>query len=166
MPNAIAAMLAALLLTAAPERVQLEPATAAQVLAAVRAAGAEVVVVNVWATWCIPCREEFPALLRLRREYRERGVALLLVSGDLPADTAATRAFLAEQGVDFPTFLKAEKDQAFIDAFDRDWSGALPATFLYDRAGRRLASLLTPLTYETLEREVRAHLPPQAPAGG
>jgi thiol-disulfide isomerase/thioredoxin len=138
----------------APAEVRMAPATAPQVLAAVRAAGARAVVVNVWASWCIPCREEFPALLRFYRSYKDRGVAVLFVSGDFASDTAPAKEFLAEQGVDFPSYLKAQKDQEFIDAFDPQWSGALPATFVYDGTGERRKSFLGPVTYESLEREV------------
>ncbi len=119
----------------APEGRVLLPGTAAQVLAAVRAPGANVVVVNVWATWCIPCREEFPDLLRLRRSYRDRGLRLVLVSGDFPSERDAALGFLAEQGVDFPTYLKEGGDMEFIDTLDKRWSGALPATFVYDSSG-------------------------------
>jgi thiol-disulfide isomerase/thioredoxin len=119
----------------APEGRVLLPASAAQVLTAVREPGASVVVVNVWATWCIPCREEFPDLLRLRRSYRDRGLRLVLVSGDFSSERDAALGFLAEQGVDFPTYLKEGDDMEFINALDRRWSGALPATFVYDSSG-------------------------------
>ena len=56
---------------------EIQPATAEQIQHAVRAGGARVVLLNVWATWCAPCREEFPDLMRLRREYRERGLRLV-----------------------------------------------------------------------------------------
>jgi thiol-disulfide isomerase/thioredoxin len=143
-----------LLAVRAEAALELRPATAAQVQQAVRDAGARVVVVNVWATWCIPCREEFPALLRLEREYRSRGVKLLLVSADFDNATDDVKQFLAEQGVDFRTYLKAEKDQAFIDGVDPAWSGALPATFLYDSSGKLRKSILTPVTFETLKVDV------------
>lgn len=97
----------------------------------IASSAAPVVLVNVWATWCQPCREEMPLLLRLRQEYRERGVELLLVSGDFPTETDAARAFLGELGVDFATYIKSGKDMQFIDALHTDWSGALPATFVY-----------------------------------
>lgn len=153
-------LLAALLLVAPAAGPALVPATAAQVVDAVRAAGARLVVVNVWATWCIPCREEMPHLVRLRREWAERGVALILVSGDFASASTQASEFLAEQGVDFGSFLKAQKDQAFIDGLDPAWSGALPATFFFDAAGRRLRSVYEPLTYEALEAEVRSLLVP------
>src|SRR4029077_6980450 len=62
------------------------PATAAEVLHAVRAPGARAVMVNVWATWCLPCREEMPDILRMRRAYAGRGLRLILVSGDFSSD--------------------------------------------------------------------------------
>ncbi len=115
------------------------PVTAAALLERVRSARGSVVLVNVWATWCVPCREEFPDLLRLRREYGGRGFRLVLVSADLASQRPQVEEFLRAQGVDFPTFAKAEADQEFIDGLERRWSGALPATLLFDREGRRVA---------------------------
>jgi thiol-disulfide isomerase/thioredoxin len=114
----------------------LQPASASEVKAAVAAARGKVVVVNVWATWCEPCREEFPDLLRLRRERGPRGVELILVSADFERQAAAAESFLREQGVDFPSYLKSGKDMEFIEEFEPRWSGSLPATFVYDRRGR------------------------------
>jgi thiol-disulfide isomerase/thioredoxin len=92
-------------------------------------------VVNVWATWCTPCREEFPDLLRLHRAYRERGLRLILVSADFEDRVDEVRGFLDREGVDFETFLKTGDDMHFIDRLDPKWSGALPATFVYDGRG-------------------------------
>lgn len=115
--------------------VRVTPVTAAAIQQAVRNSGAKAVLVNVWATWCGPCREEFPGLVRVARKYQGQGLKVMLVSADFDTDMAAVKKFLAEQGVDFPSYIKAEKDQQFIDALDKRWSGALPATFIYDGAG-------------------------------
>ena len=102
----------------------------------VREQGAKAVLVNVWATWCVTCREEFPDLLRLRRELAPRGLAVLFVSGDFASELPAVREFLLAQGVDFPTYIKSGGDMELIDALQPQWSGALPASFVYDEAGR------------------------------
>ncbi|MFN2426950.1 MAG: TlpA family protein disulfide reductase [Candidatus Binatia bacterium] len=125
-----------------------------QIVEAVRSSGAAVVVVNLWATWCTPCREEFPDLMRLYRTYKDRGVKLVLVSGDFASESAAASEFLATQGVDFASYLKSGKDEEFINAFDPKWSGALPATFVYDAKGERRHSVLGPVTFDSLERVV------------
>ena len=114
----------------------LEGATSGRIREAVHRPGASATLVNVWATWCAPCREEFPDLLRVHREYRDRGLRLVLVSADVPDQSEQARRFLESQGVDFPTYLKKEKDMEFIDGLDPRWSGALPATFVYDSSGR------------------------------
>lgn len=61
----------------------------------------DVVVVNFWATWCVPCRDEQPALERIRRNYRGRGVELLGV--DERDDVAAARAWVEEFSVTYPS---------------------------------------------------------------
>src|SRR5271157_3637265 len=118
-------------------RLTVIPATSADVLDAVKRARGQVVLVNLWATWCEPCKEELPALLRLNRELRGSGFKLILVSADFPDLRPQVERFLADQGVDFPTFLKAEADDRFIDGLERRWSGALPATILFDASGAR-----------------------------
>lgn len=164
MLRALALLLVAGSALAAPTAPEPTSATAAQVLDAVKAAKAKAVVVNVWATWCIPCREEMPDLLKLRREYKDRGVALLLVSGDFSSERAAAAQFLTEQGVDFPTYIKTGDDMAFINAFDPHWSGALPGTFIYDADGRLRHALLGKTTYAQVEAKVLDVL--NGPSGG
>jgi len=136
---------------AAPELV---PATADQLLALAHRARAGAVLLNVWATWCLPCREEIPDLLRLRSEYASRGLELILVSADFDDQAAEAGAFLVEHGVDFRTYLKQGKDQAFIEAFSPEWSGALPATFVFGPRGKLREFWEGKASYDTLVERV------------
>jgi thiol-disulfide isomerase/thioredoxin len=113
------------------------PVTAEELLRRVRDGKARVTVVNLWATFCQPCVEEFPDLVRLAKTYRDQGVRVFFVSADFESELPAVRRFLRQQGVNDPTFLKAQDDDnAFITTLHPEWSGALPATFVYDARGR------------------------------
>ena len=136
---AVVTALAALALTGdarADAGPKIVPAKLDTVLAAIRKPGARAVLVNVWATWCDPCREEMPDLLRVYRAHKDRGLRLVLVSADDEDTRAEAQRFLASQGVDFPSYLKTGDDMAFINGLDPRWSGALPASFLFDGRGR------------------------------
>ena len=132
------------------------------ILAEARASRAPAVLVNVWATWCDPCREEMPDLLRFLRDHRAAGLRLVLISADDPDAGPEVRRALAAAAAqaglaaapDARLFIKQDDDMKFIDGLDPRWSGALPATFLFDDAGRRIHSWLTPVRYTDLEPEV------------
>jgi thiol-disulfide isomerase/thioredoxin len=147
----------------AAKQVHLMPATAPEILRAVRASDSRVVLVNVWATWCMPCRKEFPDLVRLSRNYAKRGLEVIFVSGDFDDQRSQVVEFLAAHGVRGDTYLKAGKDQEFIDTFDPDWSGALPATFIYDGTGSLRRAILESTSYERLEKLVVALLDEDKP---
>ncbi|MEE8183951.1 MAG: TlpA disulfide reductase family protein [Acidobacteriota bacterium] len=134
--------------------VELVPATAPEVLQAVRDSGGRAVLVNIWATWCPPCLEEMPEILRFRKDYLGQGVEVILVSGDWDTETQQVEAFLRELGVDFPTYLKAGDDMEFIEAMSPEWSGALPASFLYDSGGTLRHMWEGKVTYANLQEKV------------
>jgi thiol-disulfide isomerase/thioredoxin len=145
---------------AADARPELRTADADRILEVVRESKADLVVVNVWATWCLPCREEFPDLLRLRREYADRGLELILVSGDFSEDREKqVGEFLQAQGVDFVTYIKEGDDMEFIDTLARPWTGALPATLLYGPDGSLRDYWEGKADYDRLERAVEQNLP-------
>ena len=133
----------------------IQPADAPAVLAAVRAPGAKAVVLNVWATWCEPCREEFPDLVRLGHEYASQGVRLVLVSGDFDSEKPAVTKFLADHGADFASYIKSGDDMQFINGLNPKWTGALPATFVYDGQGRLRDFWEGKASYAKMEERLR-----------
>lgn len=71
----------------------------------------QVVLLNIWATWCPPCREEMPALEALQREYRDQGLRVVGVSIDTPSAAGDVRSFVEQHGLTF-TILHDAQEQA------------------------------------------------------
>ena len=95
----------------------------------------EVVLVNLWATWCGPCREETPGLERLSEEFAGRGLRVVGVSLDGGADRMElVRQFTAAYGVTYPLAMADPLSQ-----LDQAIEG-VPTTLLFDREGRLAAT--------------------------
>ena len=92
------------------------------------------VVVSFWATWCVPCRTEYPELVALEREMRDRGVAVLGVLHQDPVQSA----------LDFESDQSAGTFTTVVDARERVASdyrvGGIPKTLVLDREGRIIES--------------------------
>ncbi len=134
--------------------IELRHATSSEVLEYVADSPAKVKIVNFWATWCVPCREEFPHLVRLQREMRDQGVEVVFVSADFLDQEPDALLFLQEQGARGVSFLKDEKDDDFIAAFDDGWMGELPTTIVYGPDDAKAAVIKSTVTYEGLRQRV------------
>ena len=94
--------------------------------------------VNFWATWCDPCREEFPDLVKLDADYGAKKINFVAISLDDVTDLkTAVPQFLQEMKAKMPVVLLNINDpEPAIKMVDAAWDGQLPATFLYDKDGR------------------------------
>lgn len=115
--------------------------------------GEKVVLINIWATWCAPCVEEFPYLVDLQNEYEDE-LQVIFVSADFPDSRDRAIEFLKDQNVDWTTYFKTGKDQPFIEMLSANWSGALPFTKIISEDGTVIASWERGAEYEEFERNV------------
>jgi thiol-disulfide isomerase/thioredoxin len=118
-----------------------------------------VVVVNFWASWCPPCRTEFPDIMAVDRDYKARGVQVLAVSMNAPDETEDIDGFLQTFQPSFPVYRAADPEDGFYQGVSREWFGELPVTFVVDAAGRTVHFHKTPVTYDELARDLAPLLP-------
>ena len=121
----------------AQEPVGLETVDEAGVKALARNEGGKKLrLVNVWATWCGPCKIEFPDLVSVHRIYRGREFEVVTVNADDAAKREAALAFLKEQQASMRNVAFDEGDPyALIEAVDPKWQGALPHTIVVAPGG-------------------------------
>jgi thiol-disulfide isomerase/thioredoxin len=123
----------------------------------VQANKGKVVLYDFWATWCAACRAEMPALIKLDKKLHSSGFVLVTISADEPEQAAGAAKMADQAGMPKPVYRKDPKnDEAFINSIDREWSGALPAMFLYDKNGRKVRSFIGETDTATIEKAIRA----------
>jgi len=93
--------------------------------------------VTFWATWCQPCREEYPMIIELAREYAPQGLAVVGVSLDEDADMGLVHQFLDKSRPGFPNYRQKPgiDADAFYQGVNPDWRGTMPQTDFYARDG-------------------------------
>jgi thiol-disulfide isomerase/thioredoxin len=117
------------------------------------------VVVTFWATWCEPCRDEYPMLNELAKQYAPQGLHVVGINLDDDGDIILMRRFLARYKPIFPNYRKKKGDEAtFNQSLLAGWNGALPATFFYAKNGRQTGHVLGEGTRATYETAIRALL--------
>ena len=96
--------------------------------------------VNFWATFCDPCRAEFPDLVKIDKDYRPQSLEFVTVSLDDVTDIkTSVPKFLEDMKATMPAYLLDVNDpEPAIKLMDPRWSGALPATFLYNEKGEEV----------------------------
>lgn len=115
------------------------PISAPEIRALAARPGASATLVSVWATWCGPCREEFPSLMKVATARKKDGLRVVLVSADFADQVSTVRRFLAARGVTDTSYIQAGNPMPFINGLNPNWSGAIPATFIYDARGELVA---------------------------
>lgn len=111
---------------------ELVEVTGEDVLARIRVSGKRGAIVNAWASWCGPCKEEFPMLVSVKQRLASRGIDVVFVSVDEPETQEAARLFAAEHGLSGQLLVAARPLGPFKRAMNPEWPGMLPATFLFD----------------------------------
>lgn len=106
-----------------------------------------VLVVNFWATWCAPCREEIPTFIKLQDQYRERGVVFVGIAVD---QKDKVDSYAREFGINYPVLIGGLESMELAHQVG-DTKSVLPFTLVLDRNGRAVSSEIGAIKSERLE---------------
>jgi thiol-disulfide isomerase/thioredoxin len=118
----------------------------------------KLVLLNFWASWCGPCRDEMPLLDAVAKEHAAAGLQVIGVAVD---ETTAVRAFLAKRPVAYPILIDAPSGAADSSRLFGDDRAVLPYSVLIAPDGRLLTRRFGSFTRATLEDWLAPYLPPR-----
>jgi thiol-disulfide isomerase/thioredoxin len=115
--------------------------------------------VNFWATWCEPCRDEYPMLNDLAKQYGPKGLQVVGVSMDDDGDIILMRRFLARYKPIFQNYRKKPGDEAaFRQSVLSGWAGVMPVSIFYTKDGRQAANFQGEKGREQYEQMIQSLL--------
>ena len=121
-------------------------------------------VVNFWATWCEPCRDEYPLIVELAAEFKSQGISVMGINMDDDSDMNLVRRFIARTQPHFPNY--RQKPGIDLDGFYRGvnpaWNGTMPQTIFYTRDGHINLYFLGTRPRPVFEQAFRDLLPKSA----
>ena len=143
-------------------------ADAPQLRAVLAAERGRVLILNLWDTYCVPCLREVPDLVRLQKQYADRGVRLLGLSMDEPGQLLTlVEPFRSRNFPEFHTYLRdAPELDTIVSVVDPAWNEILPTTYLIGRDGRVLRKIQGKRTAEQFEALINEALAASAAITG
>ena len=109
------------------------------------------IIVNFWATWCPPCRNELPAFNRMAEKYRDSVVFMMVDLTDGYRETAdKTKEFLLQNGYTFPVYF--DNDESAATAYS---VYSIPVTVMIDRDGNEYTAKIGAMSEDALERYIK-----------
>jgi cytochrome c biogenesis protein CcmG, thiol:disulfide interchange protein DsbE len=125
-------------------------------------------VVNFWATWCEPCRDEYPLIVELAKEFKSQGITVLGIDMDDDSDMNLVRRFIAKNQPPFPNYRQKPgiNLDAFYDGVNPQWKGTMPQTIFYGRDGNIVGFFLGTRPRAEFEQAFRATLATTASSTG
>lgn len=112
--------------------------------------------INFWATYCEPCRDEYPLINELAKKYAPNGLQVVGINFDDDGDLILMRRFLNRYKPIFPNYRKKHGgDSEFTQAALPQWNGSLPVSLFYDRDGRQVTHFIGAGNRETFEAAIR-----------
>jgi thiol-disulfide isomerase/thioredoxin len=118
----------------------------------------KIVVLNFWATWCVPCRKEMPALAAIQNEYAAWGVQVIGAAADTVAEQPQVVEFIRKQKINFAIWLGASADDMERFGLGKE----LPGTVIIDRGGRIVARIRGMVKEEELKRHLSSLIQKQS----
>jgi thiol-disulfide isomerase/thioredoxin len=119
--------------------------------------------VNFWATWCDPCREEYPDLVKIDQEYRGKIDFITISLDDVADKDTAVPKFLTDMKAEMPSYLLVtDNEEAAMGVVSKDWTGGLPFTVLYDAKGGVLYSRQGKVKIDVLKAALLKSVPAAA----
>ena len=118
----------------------------------------KVVLLHFWATWCPPCADEFPALVKVYTAYKTRGLEVIAVSLNDFSEMQEVMRFVHEQQPSFPLYIAGTVNETFYQSIDKRWSSGVPLTMIYDKTGTLRYFHNDARTYAQFDRDVQSLL--------
>jgi thiol-disulfide isomerase/thioredoxin len=140
--------------SAAPPAGDFKPVEPADIKNLVAQNKGKVVLLNFFATWCVPCHTEFPDIVKLQNTYKDQGLQVIEVSMNDISEKDELQKYLDQTKPPFTVYIAANTEDKFYTDVDPRWDTALPMTMIFDRDGKNVHFYKEARTFDQFKADV------------